>query len=215
VFIYNKVLVTIKLIMDFYKDKFLFLEPKIGTEAAFNIIMVANDIRNMYLEGLVFKKLNLVNDYIENYKKLIGDITNIDLHIFEIKEDNKDKLVYIRFIIYNKKYETDVKKIKSFDQHKLIGKLLNYSCPRNLGKKVKIHYRLSLDKNDKKIYQHYWNNPSKILILDQTSEQLFTYVCTKDSIIDYTNIHNIAIKCKNLLKDMKLQHNISIETTLL
>ena len=192
-------------------NNFLDLEKVIGTEAAFNILMVENNIRKSFFEALRFSTMLKLNKYMKKYKILLEKFTNIDLYIFEIDENSPQ--IIIRFMVYHKKYENDVKKIKSYKDHKEIGYMLDYSCPRNLDDNSKVMYSLILIKDEPNIYQHNWINPNKINILKKTKTQLFSYGCTKIKEQDYNNINMIGTKCIKLLKYLNLPYKISVSIT--
>lgn len=195
------------------KNTFLHLEKKIGTEGAFNILMVEYGVRKSFFEALRFSTMRKLDNYMKKYKTLLVNFKNIDLYVFEIKENKQWKEIAIRFMVYHKKYEKDVKKIKALDDHKLIGYMLDYSCPKDLGDKSKVSYRLSLIKNKKIIYKHNWIDPNKVNILKQNKELLFTYGCPTDRPKDYNNIKRIGKKCMNLIKKIGLPYRIEIIQT--
>jgi len=192
------------------RDTFLHLEKVLGTEGAFNILMVEENIRKSFFEALVFSTLRRLDNYMKKYSKLLVGLKNIDLYIFEIKEDTQYNQHTIRFMVYNKKYEIDVKRIKTYTDHKLIGYMLDYSCPSDLGKPGKVSYALSLVKDVKCCYQHNWIDPGRVNVLKQQREQLFAYNCPTNRDKDYANVERIGKKCIALIKKMGLPYRIEI-----
>jgi len=199
--------------MKLSKNIFFNLERKLGTEGAFNILMVANNVRKSFFEALRFRTTRKLNNYMVKYKELISVFKNIDIYIFEIKENKEQDIYTIRFMIFNKKHEKDIKKLKLPLNHKLMGKLLDYSCPHDLKKKFKFSYGVVLIKNIKKIYQHGSFDPNKVYILKQYRTLLFRYGCLTNNPNDYNNIKNIGEKCMTLIKKLDLPYRIEIEMT--
>lgn len=197
------------------KNHFFDLEKKIGTEGAFNILMVVNEIRKSFFEALRFSTIIKLNNYMKKYKELLDNFTNIDIHIIGIDDKNTySNEIIIRFMVYQKKYEAMIKDIKSSINHKQIGYLLDYSCPSNLGGTSKIAYTLTLIKNKNEcIYQPNWIDPTKINILKQNNTILFSYRCIKEETKHYNSINIIGKKCMKLIKKLELPYNISITIT--
>ena len=195
------------------KDIFLNLEKKIGTEGAFNILMVEYGARKSFFEALRFSTMRKLNNYMKKYRNLLVDFKNIDVYVFEIHENKQFNEIMIRFMVFHKKYEKKVKKIKTYTDHKLIGYMLDYSCPKDLGDKPIVSYILSLIKDEKLIYVHNWIDPNKVNILKQKKQFLFSYGCPTDRPKDYNNIKRIGNKCMDLIKTLGLPYKIEITQT--
>ena len=207
-FIINKIVYKYSKVIMSSLNNFLDLEKIIGTEGAFNILMVENEIRKSFFEALRFSTILKLNKYMKKYKILLEKFKNIDIYIFEIDKNDPTQII-VRFMVYQKKYEKQIKKIKSYKNHKEIGYMLDYSCPSNYGK-GKVGYSLILNKDKPNIYQHNWIDPNKVNILKQTQTQLFNYVCSKDEDRDYKNISIIGKKCMDLIRQLKLPYEITI-----
>jgi hypothetical protein len=191
------------------KNIFQHLETIIGTEGAFNVFMVEYKVRKSFFEALVFSTILKLNNYMKKYKTLLIKFKNIDLYIFEIVK-NIECQYTVRFMIYQKIYEKDIKKIKSYKDHKQIGYMLDYSCPKNIDGKNKVSYSLYIIKDKYIYYKPKWLNPNKIIKINQNNIPLFSYVCTHDKLDDFNNIKKIGKKCMNLISTMKLPYTISI-----
>ena len=118
-FIINKIVYKYSKVIMASLNNFLDLEKIIGTEGAFNILMVENEIRKSFFVALRFSTLLKLNKYMKKYKILLEKFKNIDIYIFEIDKNDPNQII-IRFMVYQKKYENQIKKIKSY---KIIKKL--------------------------------------------------------------------------------------------
>lgn len=110
------------------RKRFGQIERSYGTEVALNLLMVERNIRQAFFDVSEFRTRKDLEKYQKKYEKMISSL-NLRVRFFERLGDHE---YILDCLVYNTSVSINPDKLKSMMDHKKVGKILGFPCPRNL-----------------------------------------------------------------------------------
>ena len=160
------------------KKKFGQIERTYTTESALNIFMVQRKIRPAFFDGAEFETQKDMEKYKKKYERMINSF-GLKVKFFERAGDYE---YILDCLVYNSSVSKNVEKQKSMLDHKKVGNVLGFPCPRNLDDKQKRDFFYELQFHKKTAYVDDWmGGIEKYKPEHREWLQIFAYNCGKSS----------------------------------